>query len=511
MRKNNPTLQSILLHLAQEAALPGEINLWPEIQSRLAKSQAYAQKRTPSINPNQAKEKKLRVAAVVVIFLLIFTAFLFTTPTGRAWAKQIWQFFSRAESDRLPVPMERLADLPSLTFTPAPTYSLPLEVPSNVSEEPTGTPRPTFISPPVVPSGDAVEVPSPTPIVHWIPIEEADTQAGFDVLEPGYVPQGFTLQGVEYRPELGLIGQMYRHMLPQGVDIRSQPGFEIIQMQVESFHHCALSEKCSYNGKVGPSATVEPVYIDGQSGEYVRGGWIWKPTSTYGNSTIDTPQYTWDSNPHPMMETLAWQAGGIRFTIFAIGGVGEDEILKIAGGLMSSSSDNSPPTFTKVPNLELQEIQKQVPFVIHLPAILPPEFSLIETRYSSGNERALIRYANETGTGSYATLTIYQAPTGSTAEFTLNNLPPDVIDLVQVGKKKGLYVADLINLSNEATPFVGSSSPTYHLLSWEADGLMYEMTFFAPPDYAGRLELPAMIAIANSMIAEQEIESPTPR
>ena len=156
----NSDIHFILAGIAEEAAPSAEIDLWKGIHSRLESSESRFQKGKTRMKPNFAQRPIVRRIALAMLALVLAFAILFATPQGRAWAREILHFFTRAASDTLPV-----TPLP-LTVTQDPGY------------------------------------------VFNKAIADAEHQAGFDALEPAWLPVdpsgkqiGQALDGIIFAPK----------------------------------------------------------------------------------------------------------------------------------------------------------------------------------------------------------------------------------------------------------------------------------------------------------------------
>ncbi len=106
LMKKNPALQSMLIHLAEEAALPNEIDLWPTIQVCLAEENIFSKQRKPEMNVNHTHKKRFRALAATMLTLLLVLGALFGLPQSRVWAQNILQFFIHSTNQIvLPTPI----------------------------------------------------------------------------------------------------------------------------------------------------------------------------------------------------------------------------------------------------------------------------------------------------------------------------------------------------------------------------------------------------------------------
>jgi hypothetical protein len=212
-----------------------------------------------------------RAFAVTGLTVLLAAALLVFTPQGRAWAQEVVHFFNRAAGDTVPV--TRLSG----TATPEPGYA--------------------FVD----------------------PIADVEQQAGFDVLEPAWLPvdasggQVLSFEGASIEPDTKIVRIFYRFTLAgegmtDGLVVREQ-----------RFQTVAQCELC---GMVGASAVIETVQIGDASGEYVEG--VWKADDTG----------VWKWMPDPYVRTLRWQKGDLALELQYFGlDVGKADLIGIANSM----------------------------------------------------------------------------------------------------------------------------------------------------------------------------------
>ena len=217
---NKRQMQSILKDLTEHKAPKAEINLWPAIESRLPTSEMSHSKGTMMETRNKLVPRLVTAIAVIVILGGVLVV---TTPQGQAMAQSLLQFFTRTESNELP--------LQSFQLTP------PLPAAG------TRTPNPASI------------------IDAKLEITEVELQVGYDVFEPSWIPSNLTFAGASIE-DPKIIRIFYRYMDTNGLVFRQEP--------------VPGSEDCELCNMVGPDAPVEEVAIGNTTGEYVEG--VWKLT-----------------------------------------------------------------------------------------------------------------------------------------------------------------------------------------------------------------------------------------
>ncbi|MCX6057337.1 MAG: hypothetical protein NTW69_04190 [Chloroflexi bacterium] len=136
------------------------------------------------------------------------------------------------------------------------------------------------------------EKPTPEPLT----VQEAETLAGFDVLEPSYIPEGYTFQGAAYDPQSQEVTLTYAS---PSVDPIGQGRITISQIRRESPKEADLLSH------------VTPVPVGDVMGEFSRGVWIYESGAT-------TPRWDGSANYY----ALSWKKGGISFMVDFMGGEG---------------------------------------------------------------------------------------------------------------------------------------------------------------------------------------------
>jgi len=209
MDKKN--IQSILQD-AVENEIPAEgISLWPAVKTNLVAGQQQGEKM------NKIKPHLLSKAVIATLMVIALLMVAFLTPPGRAFAQNIIQFFTRAEST-----------------------SFELEPSQIVTEEPDLT------APTAAP---------PTPLIS---VAEAEAQVGFDAAELLVVPEGFNYLGA----------RLYGNAI--NIEYQAQGGGgNLIIMQSPDGYGYGQSEW----DRIPPDASV-PVKIGELDGEFVQGTFV---------------------------------------------------------------------------------------------------------------------------------------------------------------------------------------------------------------------------------------------
>jgi hypothetical protein len=202
-------IRSILQDALEEEIPSTQVNLWPAVKASLVAGNRQGEKM------NTTKSFHAPRFAFVISAIVVLLAVALLTPQGRAFAQNLFQFFTRAESTTFPLQ-------PSQIATSEPDLSAP-----------------------------TAEPPSPL-----ISVAQAEAQVGFDVAELSFVPDGFTYRGarlygnavnIEYEAP-GYGGHLFI--------MQSQGGF--IQSDWDRV----------------PASAIVPVKIGELDGEFTRGTFV---------------------------------------------------------------------------------------------------------------------------------------------------------------------------------------------------------------------------------------------
>ena len=267
MNKNE--MRTLLKDLTEQKAPAAQIDLWPAIQAHLPMSQPEPSRGTIMKTQSQFRRWK---PAYLLLSVILIGALFFAFPQGRVWAQEFLQFFSRTQTDALPVQ----------------TWQL--------------TPQPTL--------APGTAMPDPESILEAkLSVKEVEDQSGFDVKEPTWLPEHLALVGATYDPQRFLVRIFYRLEESNGLVLK------------EEFY--SSPDTCVLCNEVGASASVETVKIGNGTGEYVQG--VWKLTE---NGPI------WENDPY--LQTLRWQADGAAYELLYMGSpdtLTKEDLVKIAGSL----------------------------------------------------------------------------------------------------------------------------------------------------------------------------------
>jgi hypothetical protein len=222
-------LKTILRAALEKEIPPAQIELWPAVEQRLVARKHPLFRQGEKMKSNPASRMKLAIAIMAIVFGLSLLAL--AAPQGQAFAQRILQFFTRAESDTLPLQPFQQTSIPTLAAESTPEKPFPLT------------------------------------------IDEAQTLAGYKVFVPTDT-KGHNFYGAEYDPARKTVSINF-----SDPEIGFGNGFLITEQLL-----AASADIYPLQGVVGASAPVETVQIGNVPGEYVMGVWnltdngpVWQP------------------------------------------------------------------------------------------------------------------------------------------------------------------------------------------------------------------------------------------
>jgi len=228
--------------------------------------------------------RSLRMVMASATLLIVIIVFTLAFPSLQALAQQFLQF-----------------------FIPAPTDELALQV----TISPTGT-------------QEALNAEGRYPLT----LDEAQKLAAYPLDVPTKLPEGVSLTGANYNPDLETVTLRY-----QG------PEYTLLFNQ-------RVHGKISEFSTVGASAPVETVQVNGLPGEFVVGGWRLEDSNDRINSTATPGTQVslgvyWD--PTLPQYILRWQVGEMQYEILYIQTgsaemITKNEIINIAESIKSANN-----------------------------------------------------------------------------------------------------------------------------------------------------------------------------
>jgi Tol biopolymer transport system component len=162
--------------------------------------------------------------------------------------------------------------------------------------------------------------PTPSPLAFSLTVQEAEELAGFDVLVPTYLPEGFKLEGADYNSQSHVVTLRYTSLLGDSLNTGT------INI------HQKRGDFPDFSKQLGlPSQShATPVPIGNMTGEFTRGAWVY--------DSPDTTIPRWEESAD--YYSLSWQNDGMSFIVDFLGDHGSppillDELVAIAESLKS--------------------------------------------------------------------------------------------------------------------------------------------------------------------------------
>lgn len=343
MKQNNELFEKKLEQmLNQPAPRAGfESALWQKIEAESAR-QTVTKKSTVSncwLSKILGGFRPMRLAAALSGLLIVFALGMALTPRGQAFARQLLQFFTRSETDTLPVPLEETTPLPPMQWGPLSVFD-------------------ERIINPVAADGLYHCETSSGKVCS---VSDARQAFNGQLMELGMIPVGYFLSAIEGRDGYATISY-------------SSSNRDRLLLLVQ---HPAdkIPEETVF--KVGSSATVEPVTVHGGEAEYVRGTFSYQDGDQEAVWSEETAQ-----------QTIRWQQNGLRFSLINSG-----EQLSRAELIQAAESITDQPVTIAEPPVEaekrgwemmqeiypdsLTEVGAKAGFMPWLPAEMPVSLPLL--------------------------------------------------------------------------------------------------------------------------------------
>lgn len=457
---SNKMKRQVIHHLAEQG-VPANYDPWQAVRMRLEKNQA-SQRTTQQVRRNIPVRLNLNnrfaIALAILLVLGVATVF-FLTPQGQVTAKNLFQFFSKADSNLLPLP----AGLPTEQILPTKT-SVSTQV---ISLQPVSTEESPALYTPT-----AQGIMEQGILTQGLSIAEAQELARFAIRTPKSLPSGYRLADVWFDSKTRAVQQLYKYFPYQSGEL-----FILTQ---------ELSQPTE---TIGQSAEIKQIKIGDVLVEVVTGSWF---------SADGSNQLEWinDASDH----TFRWQQDGFTFTVqFMIGDtfspayLTEDDMQAVVEILIGKRSEL--PTKIDLNNLKsVEEVEQVAGFQLLVPTILPEGFVLERVVYEPENHRSVLIYRpKDTGdTMNYPSLTIFEILKGDdTPPATYpEDFPLGAIEQVKIGEFLGTLQRGAV--------VDGKYDPSSALsLYWETNNLSITINYWSSTSHPARLEKVDMIRIAE--------------
>lgn len=473
--KKNKTLHSMLTHLAQDAALPEEIELWPSIQTRLAAGNQRSQQGKRSMQTNPVRKPSYSAIFVGALTILLAAGLLFGLPQGRAWAQSLWRFFANT-SDQIVLPTQ-----PAIRLVQPGTA-------------PTSTPRPSWRPKFYAFCGD-IAAPRCS-------IAQIQAMVEFPVKGIADLPEGMQFIGATGGTE-GI------YLSYRGKD----PAVNLLLLQ-------GPSQPDDQPMPVGASAVVESVQIGAVSGEYVKGAFFHEGGD---------PVSQWQTNANT--QSLRWEAEGIRYTLWMSGSpdspqgaLDQASLVHLANSLTGEIALLPTQPVVEAPKTAAQ-VAQEAGFSLLEPAWLPQGFWFDRAIYLPEMRRVCLLYAH------LSDVVLYDAPNRPAPSLSIAmsvDLLPEVTTLIAEGLRPDQVLLEQAALtihgakleqgqftygSLKAGQLCEIQSLQNQLLAFQTGDMNIAIIAQAEGPMGGGknwLTRQEMVQIAESMTGEQSVEQHLP-
>ncbi len=255
---NKQKFRTTLQQAAEELAPARKIDLWPALKAKISLSRSQ---QTEGLKMKKNSSPRWAFKPIYTIALaMIFVVAAFALPQGRAFAQQIWHFFSQGDSNMMsgvtPSPRNWVEQTPGVAAATVTPEALP------------ATTEMTFASD----CGADNEA--------RCSVDEIRAKVNFSVFALPEIPDGMAFVGANGKPSLVSLTYM-------AYDQRSS-----LVIQQENFDPAAAP----LAAQVGADAEIEQVKVGNLDGEYVKGSY---------NGNYDIP--VWDSSID--LQTVRWVQG----------------------------------------------------------------------------------------------------------------------------------------------------------------------------------------------------------
>ena len=391
--------------------------------------------------------KRFRLQMAFAMLALAALTVLFVGPQGRAWAQEVFQFFSRINSLTVELPPSDVKSMQDINDS----YDLPL-VPVIV---PTVSPEMAVLP--------GCETPQKSQS-YGCQVGLAESKLGFDLKELPTLPEGWKFEFISYATasKSATISYLFDSSYTSNGSLYLTQGVGNLP---------TYYQKNPWS--VVPTDQIETVKVGTHDGEYVEGFFSLPP----GSSNL-----VWDDSDHH--RRLAWSDGTNWYLIQVWRNLnlpdtlGREQLIDMAESLVDSPVGTNEALDSDY-LYSVSEAEKVSGIDLKAPTLLPIEASFSHARYYAYNNEVRLFY------GINNELVVYQWQVKS---LDLDTLPKDYdptssYEVVQVKGEKAFYGS------------VEGPDPHYFLW-WEENGIYFQLYFY---QIMGKLDKEKMIAIAESM------------
>ena len=364
---NKKQVQLALQNLTEQKAPSANIDLWPEIRSRIQMSQSSTPKGSIMNQESKSKHRQLRPAFIILGIVLV-GIFFFAVPQGRTLAQQIIHFFTQNDTNVMPGP----TSTPVKWIEQTPGVAIPTATPV--------APQATSTS-----SSSATECEPINLERARCSIDKIREMADFKVYAFADLPEGMYFTGATG-------GSDWVDLSYQSPLTYTDAGWV--------YGYLTLSERPFTNDpnqttwQVGADAVIQSVQVGEVTGEYTVGHY---------DGTNGPP--VWVSTDD---QWIRWVDQGILFTLDMMGtlpDLSRDELAALAATLTDGpvGTNGIPVVETEVPSsdavdfheiypLTLAEAEEKAGFTLMTPDRLPETLSFVGADYDGETKVVKIFY-----------------------------------------------------------------------------------------------------------------------
>jgi hypothetical protein len=404
---------------------------------------------------------RLRLAFVIITLLGI--TILAVTPPGRAWAREVFQFFQKVDFTTIPLSEKEVERYNYVTTTKV-SYDLPL-VPILI---------PTVI--PEIASLPGCDTPEKA-LSYSCQIAHAEAQLGFELMEFPEEPRNLEFKELWFD----------KSTKSTIIDYESR----------STGQHLRLSQRLGkapeqyYLWPWVPASDVEKIKVGSFDGEYVSG---------FFQLPMGGHELVW--NDTNSSQRVAWSDGTTWYLLDSAGIMDRERVIELAASLVTAPTiveKHLDPDALDATLVSISEAEAYSGQDLKAPTILPIGFSFSYAHYSAlkSNEVSLRYDGSNLGANGY--IIIYERKE-TFINFDSLSTAHGNYEIVKVKGQSAFY------------GFTNEGPSPYLLLWWREGELTYQMYFYWYNDSVhGVIDKQKMIAIAESMQDINVFKNRTPR
>lgn len=393
--------------------------------------------------PQRPKTRK--AALILASALTALVLVLFITPVRDTIGQFFVELFQKSESNEIPQPPAQTL----IAGTATAEYLTTIAPDQTVNPDYEAT-----IGPDSVFTADMI-------------LFQVERSAGYDILEPAHLPEGFELAGASFDWGTKIVSLIYHFDGENSLTINQEP--------------INKAEGCDLCMEIGPDTSVSAVQIGDLEGDYAKGGW-----------TEDNGNRYWTSNPD--LQTLRWQSNEMAFDLQFQGNpdqISQSDLVEIAKNLVNRIPD---PASQEVAILSVEEIEQVAGFDVLVPAKVPSIFKFSGGNYLPDTNMTILLY--DLMGRSTNGLRIAQEPITGMEDCDLcSDIGPSAhVQSVQIGDVPGELVNGVWIFEDGYKKW--ENDPWQVRLRWQTNDTIMEILFFGPPMTMTKSD---MVHLAESM------------